>query len=179
MAKELEEAIDSGNEMKLLQMVHETPALLRRRNGDGRTILQQLITLKHLSLAERLLTFSQPDTADVLDVNNADDSGWTALHQAASVGLTPLVERLLQLGARVDAQTRSGQTPLHYAAGKGQLGAVGLLLRAGARPDAEDRLGQTAVHRAATLGRTEAVVALLAHTPTAVNQRDGEGNTAL
>lgn len=179
MTKELEDAINGGDETQLWQMIHGEPALLRWRNEDGRTILQQLITLKHLSMAAKLLSPSASEVTDTLDVNNADDSGWTALHQAASIGLTPLVERLLQLGARVDAQTKSGRTPLHYAAGKGHMGPVELLLRAGAQPDAEDQLRQTPIHRAATLGRTEVVIALLAQTPTAVNQRDGEGNTAL
>ena len=52
------------------------------------------------------------------DVNAADNTGTTALHQAASRGADPIVEMLAQNGAKLDLKDKRGRTPLDIAMGK-------------------------------------------------------------
>jgi ankyrin repeat protein len=47
-----------------------------------------------------------------VDVNAADEEGNTALHRAALNGLDPIVQLLVERGARIDAANKLGQTPL-------------------------------------------------------------------
>ena len=49
------------------------------------------------------------------DVNAANDTGRTALHGAAAIRSTELIELLAERGARVDAEDNEGRTPLDLA----------------------------------------------------------------
>lgn len=49
------------------------------------------------------------------DVNAATSAGDTALHSAASAGLTSVVQFLVDKGAKLDAKNKRGQTPLAAA----------------------------------------------------------------
>ncbi len=49
------------------------------------------------------------------DVNEATESGWTALHAAAFLGSDKLVRLLVEEGADIDAQTACGRTPISLA----------------------------------------------------------------
>jgi ankyrin repeat protein len=51
------------------------------------------------------------------DVLALDDYGWTALHGAAFRGVNPVVQYLVDRGARLDARTMHGWTPLSIANG--------------------------------------------------------------
>jgi ankyrin repeat protein len=51
------------------------------------------------------------------DVNEATDTGWTALHAAAYLGADSIIEFLAAKGANVNARTGCGQTPLTLAEG--------------------------------------------------------------
>jgi ankyrin repeat protein len=46
------------------------------------------------------------------DVNQANESGDTALHAAAAAGLTRVIQLLAERGASLDATNKAGQTPL-------------------------------------------------------------------
>jgi uncharacterized protein len=49
------------------------------------------------------------------DIDEADEYGWTLLHQQALAGSLPVVEALLKLGADKDLTTDKGLTPLDLA----------------------------------------------------------------
>jgi uncharacterized protein len=83
--------------------------------------------------------------------------------EAARMGDTAAVKRLLQGGADVNAAQEDGMTALHWAAQKGDPELVGMLLSAGANVRATTRLGgYTPIHLASQAGHARVVAALLA-----------------
>ena len=66
-----------------------------------------------------------------LDVDAADERGWTALRNAAKGGHAETVALLLKAGAQVDPVTVEGNTPLMAAAFGGHAETAALLLKAG------------------------------------------------
>jgi ankyrin repeat protein len=52
-----------------------------------------------------------------LDINASEGTGRTALHSAALQGFDPVVQFLVEQGAKLDAKDRNGRTPLDMAMG--------------------------------------------------------------
>jgi uncharacterized protein len=50
------------------------------------------------------------------DPKRPDNSGNTALHEAALIGNPEVAKLLIKAGAEVNAQNKDGETPLHSAA---------------------------------------------------------------
>ncbi len=71
------------------------------------------------------------------DVNQVNDTGWTALHAAAFMGANPVVEYLMSRGASINVRNGCGQTPLSLAAGTD---SKGLLQRAIPHPSTAELL---------------------------------------
>ncbi len=65
------------------------------------------------------------------DVNAADETGATALMQAAKVGNEDLVQALLKAGAKVNAVDKKGRTAVMIASDEDKPGVARLLLEAG------------------------------------------------
>ncbi|CAI6097695.1 unnamed protein product [Clonostachys chloroleuca] len=120
------------------------------------------------------------------DVNDRDDSGATALHNAAAV-CEFTVAKLLQAGADPTALTLDGLSPLHIACRSGQPNVVGLLLATykergelGQMINLHDALGErrTSLHLAARAGIYESVSYLLNNSAD-IASLDKSGFTAL
>jgi uncharacterized protein len=79
---------------------------------------------------------------------------------AAFEGNLPLVRRLLEQGADVNARDRDGDTALMFAAFKGHTAIVGLLLAYGADAQARAKNGWTA-RKAARSGLHQRIVEML------------------
>lgn len=85
----------------------------------------------------------------------------TPLHMACRFDLPRLAERLVALGATVDAYDTARETPLYRAVNLGYPDCVRVLLAAKANVDFQNRRGETPLLRAARRGKREIVPLLL------------------
>jgi ankyrin repeat protein len=99
-----------------------------------------------------------------VDVNAADEKGWTPLRSAVFQENVTLVKLLLAKGADPNTKDKSdGSTSLQWAAQIGHAEMVASLLKSGADVNARDTFsGATALYFAAGAGHVGAVKALLA-----------------
>ena len=87
------------------------------------------------------------------DVNATNNSGISALDEAAFYGRDTVATTLLEYGANVNQLGyRDLATPLMVAAVHGNAGVAKFLLEFGANADATDRAGQTPLQIAQKLG---------------------------
>jgi ankyrin repeat protein len=120
---------------------------------------------------------SMPD----IDVNKADNDGYTPLYNAALEGYVKMVKMLLKIpNIDVDKANNNGWTPLSCAASSGNVKIVKMLLEV---PDIDvnkaDNNSWTPLSRAALYGRFEVVKMLLAMPNIEVNKADNNSWTPL
>jgi TonB family protein len=125
--------------------------------------------------------------AQSLTIDAMDETGQTALMQAAQDGTADEIKKLLKKGAGLEVKDRYGWTALLYAATfnlgylpnpKPDASALKILLSAGANVNVSDTRGITPLIIAAAEGRTEFVKLLLSKGAD-VNAKDKNGATAL
>ena len=85
----------------------------------------------------------------------------TPLHMACRFDLAQVAQRLIDLGADVDAYDAARETPLFRAVNLGYVDCAAVLLRAGADVDFQNRRGATPLHRAVQRGKRFIVPLLL------------------
>ncbi len=94
--------------------------------------------------------------AEGVDVNQTRADGWSAIHGAAELGSGPIVQLLIDNGAKFDLRGGPlGRTPLEVALqSRGNDSSVKALLDAGVKlvPDQEDARGTTLLHLASQNG---------------------------
>jgi hypothetical protein len=78
--------------------------------------------------------------------------GWTALHYAAASGSIPIIQRLLDESAFIDAESPNKTTPLMMAARGGHGAVVKLLIDEGADPTLKNEAEMTAADFARAQG---------------------------
>ncbi len=181
------------NDTDAVNLLLAAGADAKARNRYGSTPLSEAVTQGSAALIEALLKAG----ADAKTVSTAD--GETALMSAARAGNLGAVTALMNHGADVNArETYRGQTALMWAAAERHAAVVAALLDHGAdwkirsfeRPTEIPKLsaassitpmargGLSALHFAAREGDSETVRVLLDHGAD-INQRDGDGSTAL
>ena len=109
---------------------------------------------------------------------NATFDGVSALHMAAWVGHTEVVDFLIANGANIDARAWNRVTPVVLAAVCGHDDIVKLLIARGAEVDSRTSQGRTALHAAVLEGRVS-VAELLIAAGADVNAQDNAGMTPL
>ena len=154
-----------------------------------RHVLLRIAALRGREEAVKLLL--EPFRTPKLD-DRQDETGKTALHEAAFNGHATVTELLLKQGATVDLLTSdTGESALHRSLARPRFrnprppmsleGTVQILLDAGANPNLNDMQWQTPVHYAARNGHSSAL-SLLFENPGNRGSRDRydrEGNTPL
>ncbi|KAL6047360.1 Amyloid protein-binding protein 2 [Balamuthia mandrillaris] len=121
-----------------------------------------------------------------LSLNQADKSGWTALHSACYFSQLETIKVLIDAGANIHAVTNDFNTPLHYlvrnedvVGGKELLyQTLDLLLSRGSNVNARNSNGETPLH-AATMKDRVNVVRYLLKNGALVNNKNNFGETAL
>ena len=114
----------------------------------------------------------------VVSIDQRDDRGMTALHEASKYGYLKAVHLLLRAGASVNLQDSSGSTALHMAIENNSIGTHPVLLQAGASVNLQDSKGFTALHETVTRRSTE-IVAILLQAGASVDLQNSGGFTAL
>ena len=136
---------------RVFKLLLDAPGIdIEARSANGNTALM-MAAYKH-----------KQDAVNALLAKGAkvNQSGWTALHYAASAGDLPIMKILLDRDAVVDARAPANVTPLMFASREGQEGAVKLLLSWGADASLKSDHGWTAV-QFAQAGDKPGVVAII------------------
>ena len=95
-------------------------------------------------------------------VNAVDKLQRTPLHMACWAGFAEAAEKLIHLGADVDAPATDAVTPLMFASQNNHIAIIQLLAKSGASLDAQDgKKRSSALHIAATKSHVDAVQTLL------------------
>lgn len=123
---------------------------------------------------------------EMLLANNADlhkqnIKGMTSLHMASYKGHLPVVKKLVELNANVQAKTKThGQTPFIFASKEGNLEVVNFLGEHGANVNTKTKkYGKTALHIASHKGHLPVVVELIFNLDANVNCRSNSGCSPL
>ena len=119
------------------------------------------------------------DSSFLLDVDQKDFTGGTALYWAATNGHESVLPILIERGANPDSADRAGRTPLMMAAMNGHVRMVQLLLELGAKAETRACSAMTALHLAALTSHADALTELVHHCPDARDARDVNDRTPL
>ncbi|XP_035316280.1 espin-like protein isoform X1 [Cricetulus griseus] len=119
-------------------LVKDCGADVRLRALDGMSSLHAAAARGHYSLVVWLVTFTD------IGLTAQDNEGATALHFAARGGHTPILDRLLLMGAPIVRDSWGG-TPLHDAAENGHMECCQTLLSHRVDPFLRDEDGYTAM----------------------------------
>ena len=165
-------AVVAGN-LSTVQRLHtERPGILQTRfsgkfdglprDPDGsawelnqHTILHVAARIDQVHLIDWLVTIGS------LAVDTTNEYGGTSLHSAAGRNALAAAEKLITLGANVDAPNIDQWTPLHIAAEKGHANVAELLLRHGTNVNAQEIDQWTPLHFAAQDGHANVAKVLL------------------
>ena len=119
------------------------------------------------------------DPSGPLRLEECDASGLTALQWACARDQAAAVERLVSLGADVEARDPQGRTCLIVAAHFNAVACLDALVAGGALLDAQAADGSTASIAAAREGRAESLAALVRAGASCIRPANHRGETAL
>jgi ankyrin repeat protein len=138
----------SAKVFNLLLQTKEVNLDARSRNGD--TALMLAAYKNNLAAVQALLAKGA----------EPNQTGWTALHYAATVGNNDIVQLLLDRSAYIDAESPNQTTPIMMAARGGHILTVKLLLDEGADATLKNGAGMTAIDFARAGGFNDIVEGL-------------------
>ena len=136
-------ALEVGDLPRLQALLRAHPELARARGTNGNTLLNLESSMvgsakrgRASSGATRIgLAGIEALLAAGADPKDPNDRGWTALHQAAYANVPELADRLIAVGASVEAEAHgAGGTPLVVALFWGHREVADLLARHGVVP---------------------------------------------
>lgn len=105
-------ALEAGDAARLTSLLKRHPALARQRGTNGNSLLNLAVSLAPKGKFDSTVVVEALLSAGA-DVNDANDRGWTPLHQAAYANQSELAATLIEAGADLDPEAHgSGGTPL-------------------------------------------------------------------
>ncbi|VDM95657.1 unnamed protein product, partial [Thelazia callipaeda] len=127
-------------------------------DAHGNTLLHVACRSSNNEILQLLADYEE------IDVNIANDMGWTVLHEAASTGNLNSLKILYKLRANANVLDKEDRTPLHIAAAAGYTHIVNLLIeKFEGSVRARTRDGSTLLHVAALSGHADTALTFLKH----------------
>ncbi|QEU61560.1 Nas6 [Kluyveromyces lactis] len=168
----LHAACMKGETEKVQQILSEFPGAVKVKDDDGRYPLHWAVSFQQDNIIDILLSYMKKIDLDTI----LDESGWSPVHIASSIGSVTILEKLLNhtVEPNLDLQANNGITALHLACSKKHLNVVQLLVDRGASVRIKDGLGQLPLHRAAASGSV-GIVSILCDKNSPVNIKDKNG----
>ncbi len=109
-------ALESRDVRKLGSLLRRHPRLARERGTNGNTLLNLAVSLGARADLNMATDFVDTLLTEGADVNDANDRGWTPLHQAAYSNQSTIASALIKRGADPESDAHgSGGTPLIIA----------------------------------------------------------------
>ena len=109
-------ALESGDVAALGSLLRDHPQLARERGTNGNSLLNLTVSLAGKRQSDVGLAAVETLLAAGADPNDANDRGWTPLHQAAYSNQSAMAALLIDRGADLEAEAHgSGGTPLIIA----------------------------------------------------------------
>lgn len=204
---EIHRAALQGEILIVKGLLKSDPKLAISKDNDGRSPLHWAVSSQHTEIVKLLLNPSSVDTDSsisggnsqqagttttggsgkkkslVIDIDElTDESGWTPLHIACSVGNLEIFEISMNHDPKPDVnlQTSTGQTPLHYAVSKNNYPICEtLIVKYGASARIKDKRGQYPIHRAASIGSTKLIELLVNKGKSQLNSKDNSSWTPM
>jgi ankyrin repeat protein len=128
-------ALESGDGAAFEALLRANPRLVDERGTNGNTLLNLAVSFAGQPDWQGSTSTIEGLLAAGADVNDANDRGWTALHQAAYANKPEVAGLLLAKGAALDAEAHgAGGTPLITALFWGHREVADLLGRHGVAP---------------------------------------------
>lgn len=109
-------ALEAKDSAKLDLLLRRHPQLARERGTNGNTLLNLAVSLGAKADVNVATGFVNSLLTAGADVNDANDRGWTPLHQAAYSNQSTVANALIERGAEIESDAHgSGGTPLIMA----------------------------------------------------------------
>lgn len=185
---DIQRAVMDGNVGIVKNLLSDDPKLALTKDSDGRTPLHWATSFQNEELVKILLNpsqFAKDKTQNkiIVDIDDyIDDSNWTPLHIAASIGNFDIFILLATHNPIPDPnlQTSTGQVCLHYAVSKNHYKIVEYLLKEmKASVRIKDNKQQLPLHRAAAIGSEKMVKMIIEIGKSPLNTKDSFGMTPL
>ncbi len=129
-------ALQAGDAAGFEALLRTNPRLATERGTNGNTLLSLAISFAGKSDWKGNVSVIDTLLAEGSDVNEANDRGWTPLHQAAYANRPQIADMLVAAGAALDAEAHgSGGTPLIAALFWGHREVADLLGRHAVTPN--------------------------------------------
>ena len=149
--------------------------------GDIGSAITLLTELDRGDSEDSLMAIIDANQGNIAINAKDDDNDYTALHYAAKLGYTRVVNALLDYDSiKVNEYSTRKERPLHLAARRGHAQVVrALLAHKSIEVNVRDNREITPLHRAVSSGNYDTVQALLGHTDIRPTRSTGSGYTAL
>lgn len=171
---QLHQYIQSEKYQLAQQLIDESPSLNLIPDDDGRYPIHWACSMNNLPMVKILMSKRNFNVDELID-----NSGWTAIHIASSIGNEDILECLVDNETDINLKTNQGTTALHLAISKKNLSIIKkLVVQYKCKINIKDKNGYTPLIRASSIGLLS-IVKLLYENKVNINATDNDGWTAL